>query len=124
MQIFKKAAPFCVIFVIGLIVGAIGTKTLVMKRVAMFHKGPTSDHVDIFVDRIEGKLDLTPGQTEELRLIIGESVEKMALVRAEYRPRLKAVVEEGHVRIQEILSEEQWAEYDALVRKHISKILL
>jgi hypothetical protein len=69
---------------------------------------------DRFTDRIAGKLDLTPEQTDELREIVGRRIRAFEAIREKILPEMKAQHEALDRELRPLLNEEQAKRWDEL----------
>ena len=70
------------------------------------------------MERLVLELNLEPNQEAEVRKVLAETRQAYADLRREIRPRFRSIRDESRARIRQLLSPEQQARFDELVRRH------
>lgn len=104
-----------VIFLLGAIAGAVSHSLYQEYLKAAFFKAG-SQPVDI-VGGLAKELELDAQQTESLRKIFDESIERSIALSQEILPRYQTIYKETEQKIKDILREDQRARYEEFLRK-------
>jgi uncharacterized membrane protein len=104
-----------VIFLLGAIAGAVSHSLYQEYLKAAFFKA-NSQPVDI-VGGLAKELELDAQQTESLRSIFDESIERSMALSQEIWPQYQTIYEETEQKIKDILREDQRARYEEFLRK-------
>lgn len=105
------------LFVIGILIGSLGTHLYYAHRL-MRPGGPPGMGGELFMDRLFARLDLTPGQRQEIERILDESHVQAESFREEMAPRVRALMEETHERVLAVLTPEQREVFEEMRRNH------
>ena len=104
-----------VIFLLGAIAGAVSHSLYQEYLKAAFFKA-SSQPVDI-VGGLAKELELDAQQTESLRSIFDESIERSMALSQEIWPQYQTIYKETEQKIKDILREDQRARYEEFLRK-------
>jgi uncharacterized membrane protein len=104
-----------VIFLLGAIAGAVSHSLYQEYLKAAFFKA-NSQPVDI-VGGLAKELELDAQQTESLRSIFDESIERSMALSQEIWPQYQTIYKETEQKIKDILREDQRARYEEFLRK-------
>jgi len=104
-----------VIFLLGAIAGAVSHSLYQEYLKAAFFKA-NSQPVDI-VAGLAKELELDAQQTESLRSIFDESIERSIALSQEIWPQYQTIYKETEQKIKDILREDQRARYEEFLRK-------
>ena len=114
MSPWKVILATMVIFVCGVVTGALVVKTQV-RRGPPFGIGPPGPApVHDIVSLLQVRLNLTPDQHGKIKKIMEDSQATNALCRAEIAPRLHAEMQRAHDAINQLLTPEQQKKYAEL----------
>jgi Spy/CpxP family protein refolding chaperone len=117
MKRWKLLAGIILVFILGLVVGSMGTYVLFGHGFRHFeHKDPAARNVEI-LEHFRKQLSLTDQQATRVKAII----EQMEIKRMEYfrksREDLKQILESGFALIRQELTPEQQKQFDAFRAK-------
>ena len=97
------------IFAIGFVAGAL---TLNVYRARQSANAP--DGRRSHFERVMAQLNLTPEQREKVKAIFDEARAQLADIRRESGPKFHEVREQSHARLREVLTPEQWEQFEKL----------
>lgn len=104
------------VFVLGILVGALGAHFVIKHRIAKFVKeGPP--HI-FFLKKLASELDLTSAQQSEIEIILAQGHQEFENFRKKTFPQLKAIIDNSTKQIKEKLNAEQKKKFDALIERH------
>ena len=106
------------LFVIGILIGALGSHVHYSNRMLGPGSPPGRVLQDDFVDRLEKRLGLTAEQREEVDRILYESHVGREQLRGRVEPLVREHLERTHERIAEVLTPEQREAFDRLIERH------
>jgi len=105
------------LFLIGILIGSLGTHLYYAHRLLQ-PGGPPGMGGRIFMDRLEGRLNLTPEQRREIDRILEESHARAESFRESMAPQVRALIQETHDRVAAVLTPEQREEFEEMRRSH------
>jgi len=108
------------VFALGFAAGGL-TVNLYRSQAETILPPPPSHHPprpDQSMERLVLELNLEPNQEAEVRKVLAETRQAYADLRREIRPRFRSIRDESRARIRQLLSPEQQARFDELVRRH------
>jgi Spy/CpxP family protein refolding chaperone len=105
-----------IVFVLGLILGALVSE-LARGRGVFVGRERRGDWRQHAVERFTRELALSAEQRQQLESILDETRKKYEAIGQETRPRYEAARQEGRERIRAILTAEQRAKFEALIRE-------
>ena len=113
MKRWKLISGLLLVFVLGVLAGAFGTRIYLKDRFAHLRKDPKARQAFI-MRKLSKELSLTPEQ----KVKIGEIVEQVGERRREYyrknRPEIKKIMDEGFAQIRNVLNNDQQKKLDEL----------
>ncbi len=116
MNKIKFFTIILLIFVLGGLTGALGTRWYVKHRMTQFVKGGPMPVDRFLMKRLTGKLDLTESQQDELEKITGQMQTELYEFRKSHHPKLEAIFNRNFEQMKEklrlVLTEEQMKEYE------------
>lgn len=110
------------LFVIGILIGALGMR-LYDTHHLFLPEGPPGRTHPFFIRQIEERLDLTPEQRRRIDAILEEAHAEAEEFREEMAPRVHEHLEKTHERIAEVLSERQREMLEAMIARHRGRTL-
>ena len=122
MKLFKRFAFIAFIFILGIGVGSLITRSALMKRFQVFQQGPTEQDLNMLVNRFDKKLQLTDAQEAEVTVILSEGMQRIVALKKTHNPRVFAIVRESNIRIKEILNEKQLQKFEEIMNKRMKKM--
>jgi Spy/CpxP family protein refolding chaperone len=97
------------IFVIGFVAGALTMNVYRARHVA----SSSASHRDRF-ERVMEQLNLTPEQRDQVKAIFDEARAQLTEMHKESQPRFHEVREHTHARLRDVLTPEQWEQFQKL----------
>lgn len=105
-------AGIALVFLSGLIIGAVGTGLYIKKTITgVLHEGPPAVK-KIIVKRLDKELDLTGNQKTEIEKIVGEAQSRLLNLRLQHQPEIEEIIEGGISQMKTKLSKEQQLKLD------------
>ena len=117
MKKWKLAIGVTLVFILGGLVGSVGTQLYFKHWSERFWKDPSARR-EAFVQRLTKELGLTEAQQEEFRVIIEEVDNKVVALRREKRAEIKRALDEGFNRMNEKLNPDQQQTLEELKARH------
>jgi hypothetical protein len=113
MKRWKLISGLLLVFVLGVLAGAFGTRIYLKDRFAQFRKDPKARQAFI-MRKLSKELKLTQDQ----KIKVEEIVEQMGEKRREFflknRPEIKKIMDEGFAQIKKELNNDQQKKLDVL----------
>ena len=122
MKLLKRLAFGTLIFILGVGVGSLSTRSMLMKRFQIFQRGPTEQNLNMLVNRFDRKLKLTDAQEAEVTLILSEGMNRIVALKKEHNPQVFAIINESNNRIKKILDEQQLQEFEEIIKTRMKKL--
>jgi len=116
MSRFVAIAAALALLVSGIAIGALGALLIIGRPHGP--QGPPPPPPGPFTREMESQLHLSGAQRTQIEAILGESRQEADAIRRELRPRLEKNLEATQDRIGALLSPEQHAKFDELVREN------
>jgi hypothetical protein len=110
MKTLQVAGLLALIFVAGFVGGVVATHIIVRRMViqAAEHPNLTRTNIEMNIDlRLERRLNLNPGQRNQVHRILRDAREKMRAEREEFQPKLNAISLEARSNIYAVLGPNQ-----------------
>jgi len=104
---------FTLTFLLGVIIGASGVFFFAW-HTGHWHRSSSRNR---FVSHLKGELNLSEAQVQQLTQIMEESAKRFADLQKQSAPQFHAVREETRNRIRQILTPDQAAKFDEIVRR-------
>ena len=117
MKKWKLALGVTLVFILGGLVGSVGTQLYFKHWSERFWKDPSARR-EIFLHKLTRELGLTEAQQKEFRAVIEEVDNKVVELRRENRAEIKRVLDEGFNRMNEKLNPDQQQKLEALKARH------
>jgi Spy/CpxP family protein refolding chaperone len=121
MKKWKLVAGVALVFVLGLLVGSLGTRYYHGDWSGRFPEEPSARRVMI-LKKFTKDLGLTEAQQKEFRVIVEGTDKKLEAFGLERRAAVKAILDESFSRMKEKLDPEQQKKLDELRAKHEARI--
>lgn len=112
----KLLAGILLIFITGVLVGAIGTGIFTKHKITRFLRG-TEPPAPRILRRLVTELDLSESQQEKVEKILRQSRMKWVELRKKYQPEFEKLFEENIALLKEPLNNEQRQKLDQLYEK-------
>ena len=113
---WKLISGLLLVFVLGILVGSVGTGFYLKHRLAPIIKEPRARKAFI-MKRLSKKLNLTPNQKTKIEPIVEQMIEKRREYYRKIRPEIKRIMDQGFTQIKEELNEDQKKKLDELREK-------
>ncbi|MCK5657017.1 MAG: hypothetical protein V3W07_11375 [Syntrophobacteria bacterium] len=113
---WKLISGLLLVFVLGVLVGSVGTGFYLKHRLAPIIKEPRAKKAFI-MKRLSKKLNLTPNQKTKIEPIVEQMIEKRREYYRKIRPEIKRIMDQGFTQIKEELNEDQKKKLDELREK-------
>ena len=117
MKKWKLAIGVILVFILGGLVGSVGTQLYFEHWSESFWKDPRARR-EAFLHRLTRELGLTETQQKEFRVIIEEVDKKVEEFRRENRAEIRKVLDEGFNQMKEKLNPEQQQKLEELKARH------
>lgn len=114
MKKWKLVIGVALVFVLGLLVGSMGTGLYMKHRFPPHEKDPSEMRAFI-LERFSQKLDLTEEQRGKFKVIIDQVGERLDEHFRKTHSEIGKIVEPGFSQMREILSREQQEKFDELI---------
>ena len=116
MKRWKLISGLLLVFVLGILAGAFGTRIYLKDRFAHFRKDPKAKQAFI-MRKLSKELELTQDQ----KIKVEKIVEQVGAKRREFflknRPEIKKIMDEGFLQIKKELNNDQQKKLDVLREK-------
>jgi len=121
MKKWKPIAGVALVFVLGVLVGSMGTRFYHRDWSGRFFQEPSARKA-LILKRLTKELNLTEAQQKEFGPIVEETEKKLEAFGLERRSAVKAILDESFSRMKEKLDPEQQKKLDELRAKHEARI--
>ena len=121
MKRWKLVTGIALVFVLGLLVGSLGTRNYHGDWTGRFVEEPSARKA-LILKRLTKDIGLTEAQQKEFRPIVEETEKKLEAFGLERRSAVKAILDESFSRMKEKLDPEQQKKLDELRAKHEARI--
>jgi hypothetical protein len=113
MNRWKFRLGILAVFVLGAVVGSLGTGLYISHRVERFFHGPPGRFEERIMSRLTHELDLNPAEREEIAPIVRDALGQLeAFRRQQAWPQFQRILDDTVARIRPKLRPEQQAELD------------
>jgi Spy/CpxP family protein refolding chaperone len=117
MKKWKLTAGIALVFVLGLLVGSLGTRFYQRDWSERFSRDPAARKA-LILKRLTKDLGLTEAQQREFKGIIDETEKKLEALGLERRSAVKAIFDESFSRMKQKLDPEQQKKLEELRARH------
>jgi len=121
MKKSKLIAGVALVFVLGLLVGSLGTRFYHRDWSERFFQEPSSRKA-VILKKLTKDLGLSEAQQKEFKVIIDETDKKLEAFRSETRSAVKRILDESFSRMRENLNPEQQKKLEELRAKHEARV--
>lgn len=121
MKKWKIWLAIGLIFTSGICIGAVGTGLVIRNKFASVVSDGSPAVARLVQTVLTRKLDLTPEQQEAATATITKTQQKLFLLRRQYSPQAKEIIDDGVNELKASLSEEQQAELDQIRLKALRR---
>ncbi|UCG21707.1 MAG: hypothetical protein JSU80_03775 [Deltaproteobacteria bacterium] len=116
---WKLISGLLLVFVLGILVGSVGTGFYLKHRLDPIMKKPRARKAFI-MKKLSKELNLTPDQQTKIEPIVNQMIEKRIEYYRKTRPEIKTIMDQGFAQIKEELDDNQKEKLDEL-RKSFKK---
>jgi len=109
------------IFLLGVLVGSLGSGIYIKEEMSRFRTEAPSKREQAYLKRLTEKLELTERQQMEIGKILEESRNEMLELKKQYQPQLEAVRNRRINLIQEKLNDTQKEKWEEIRRKYVKR---
>ena len=113
MKRWKLISGLLLVFVLGVLAGAFGTRVYLKDRFERLRKDPKARQAFI-MRKLSKELELTPGQKIKIEKIVEQLGEKRREFFLKNRPEIKKIMDEGFAQIKKELDNDQQKKLDVL----------
>lgn len=108
MTRWTAVALLAAVFLLGVVVGGLGSELLHQRRIAAWHHGGAGPPGFGFLGhRLERRLELSPRQSRQVEEILGRARHDLGEMRREVGPRIHRRMKEARAEIEGVLTPEQ-----------------
>jgi len=113
MKRWKLVSGLLLVFVLGILAGAFGTRIYLKDRFAHLRKDPKARQAFI-MRKLSKELELTPDQKIKVEKIVAQVGAKRRELFLKNRPETKKIMDEGFLQIKKELNNDQQKKLDVL----------
>jgi len=113
MKRWKLASGLLLVFVLGILAGAFGTRIYLKDRFAHLRKDPKARQAFI-MGKLSKELELTPDQKIKVEKIVEQTGAKRREFFLKNRPEIKKIMDEGFLQIKKELNNDQQKKLDVM----------
>jgi hypothetical protein len=117
MKTWKVVSGIALVFVVGILVGSLGTHVVLRHRFPPPHPGPKAAFL---VERLSRDLSLTESQKARVKQILDQTDEKLHQHFQQVEPQVKKIVDDSFAEIGKELTDEQRKKLD-LIRQRFER---
>jgi hypothetical protein len=117
MKRWRLVIGVVVVFILGVLVGSLGTQLYQRQWSERFWKDPAERRA-LFLRRLTRELRLTEEQQKEFKVIIAETDKNLEALHRERRTEVKKILDESFSRMKEKLNPDQQQKLEELRAKH------
>ena len=110
-------AAIAALFLVGVLVGVLGTHAFYLHELRQ-PGGLAAFGTRLLARDLQHRLDLDPRQQAEVEAILKDTRAESAALRREVMPRVLALLDRAHNRIDAVLTPEQRAEFERYRERH------
>ena len=113
MKRWKLVLGLLLVFVLGILAGAFGTRIYLKDRFAHLRKDPKARQAFI-MGKLSKELELTPDQKIKVEKIVEQTGAKRREFFLKNRPEIKKIMDEGFLQIKKELNNDQQKKLDVM----------
>lgn len=110
------------IFLLGILSGALGTHLWYTYRIESIISGSAHSREEYIVSRLGRKLVLDDRQKDQVRAIVHETKEAIKALRKPLRPQTEAIIEKSQAKILVLLNPEQQRKFQQIIAARKEKL--
>lgn len=124
MKTIKVYLAIAAIFLLGMLSGGMIVVQIVQSRIDRIASSSTEDVYELFLERMEKKLNLTDPQKEQISAIFQDAAKEMEPLRSELRAKLLMLTKENSPKIQAHLDPKQQETFQEMVNSIMERLNL
>jgi uncharacterized protein YneF (UPF0154 family) len=121
MKKWKAIVSIIIVFVLGVLAGALLTHKIYQHRVEGIMKGEPRTTREFIVQRLDRELHLDASQLEQVRAIVKETHTEMKKVRTQFRPQIEEILARSQEKIRALLRPDQREKYEKIIAERKKK---
>ena len=121
MKQWKTPVSVICVFLLGAVAGGLVTYRVCQQNIENIMRDDPRTMRELIVRRLQHKLNLDPGQLEQLRAIVRETHAEMKTVRRRFRPEIDQILERSQAKVRAFLRPDQLERYDRIVAERRRK---
>jgi len=121
MKKWKAIVSIILVFLLGVLTGALVTYKVYQHRLEGIMKGEPKTMSEFIVRRLDRELDLDAKQLEQLRAIVEETHAEMKRVRRQFRPQIEEILARSQEKIRVLLRPDQREKYEKIITERKKK---
>jgi hypothetical protein len=121
MKKWRLILGVVLVFILGVLVGSVGTQLYSKQWVERFWRDPAGRRA-LFLQRLTKELGLTGEQQREIKVIIGEVDKKLEALHRERRAEVRKILDESFSRMRAKLDSDQQQKLDELRAKREARL--
>jgi len=121
MKKWKAIVSIIIVFLLGVLAGALVTYKVYQHRLEGIMKGEPKTMSEFIVRRLDRELDLDAKQLEQLRAIVEETHAEMKRVRRQFRPQIEEILARSQEKIRILLRPDQREKYEKIITERKKK---
>jgi uncharacterized protein YneF (UPF0154 family) len=121
MKKWKAIVSIIIVFVLGVLAGALLTHKIYQHRVEGIMKGEPRTTREFIVQRLDRELHLDANQLEQVRAIVKETHTEMKKVRTQFRPQIEEILARSQEKIRALLRPDQREKYEKIIAERKKK---
>lgn len=110
-----------IVFVLGLLAGALLAHKIYQHRVEGIMKGEPRTMRELIVRRLDRELHLDASQLERLRTVVEETHAEIRKVRRQCRPQIEEILSRSQEKVRELLRPDQLQKYEKIIEERKKK---
>jgi uncharacterized protein YneF (UPF0154 family) len=121
MKKWKAIVSIIIVFVLGVLAGALLTHKIYQHRVEGIMKGEPRTTREFIVQRLDRELHLDANQLEQVLAIVKETHTEMKKVRTQFRPQIEEILARSQEKIRALLRPDQREKYEKIIAERKKK---
>ena len=117
MKKWRLVGGITLVFILGVLAGALGTQLYHSHRLERFRKDP-AERREAFLKMLNRELGLTPRQNREIRVLVEDLDKKLEAYNLKKHADIKKLFDENFARIKERLTPDQQRKLKEMRAKH------
>ncbi|MCD6569313.1 MAG: hypothetical protein J7L53_01255 [Deltaproteobacteria bacterium] len=114
MNKLKVCIGITLVFILGALVGSVGTQIYIKHRIVQFAESGPSEKTAFFMKRLSHKLKLNKDQQIEIKRILYQSQERIRDFRQKHLPEIEKIMDHTFALMKEKLDDKQKQKLDEI----------